>query len=244
MGEELTYDELAAHYDRIYHDKPYEQEARRVLDRLEALGASPGDRLLDVGCGTGNHVQHFVEAFEVTGVDVSEAMLDVARDRVPEARLVQGDVTSLELGETFDAATCLFGVIGYVETWAKLDRAVSNLAAHLEPGAPFVVESWIPPERFEAIEGEPTVRTYEGEDVTLARIGVPRAGKDETARLDIEWLIARPGREIQRYSETQHMGVFGVERTLDLFDEHGLDARFEEDGLTELRGLFVGTRRT
>lgn len=243
MAEELTYEELAGHYDRIYHDKPYEQEARRVLDRLEALGASAGDRLLDVGCGTGNHVQHFVDSFEVTGVDVSEEMLALARERVPEARLVQGDVTSLDLGETFDAATCLFGVIGYVETWAMLDRAVSNLAAHLEPGAPFVVESWIPPERFEAIEGEPTVRTYEGENVTLARIGVPRAGEDETARLDIEWLIARPGKPIQRHSETQHMGVFEVERTLEIFDKHGLEASFEPEGLTELRGLFVGTKR-
>lgn len=243
MGEELTYEELAGHYDRIYHDKPYEQEAGRVLDRLEALGASPGDRLLDVGCGTGNHVQHFVDRFEVTGVDVSEEMLALARERVPEARLVQGDVTSLDLGESFDAVTCLFGVIGYVETWTNLDTALARVAPHLAPGAPFVVESWLTPTVFDEVEGRAVLRTYEGDDLTLARVAIPRRVDAETAELEIEWLIARHDAGIQRYAETQRMGVFDVDRTLELMSKHGLEAEVDEQGLTDRRVLYVGTRR-
>lgn len=239
--EELTYEELAAHYDRIYHDKPYLQEAQRVVDLLRKQGAREGQRLLDIGCGTGQHVQHFVDTFEVTGIDVHEAMLEIARERVPEARFEVGDVTSLELGERFDALTCLFGVLGYVETWENLEASVATVADHLEPGAPFVVESWITPESFHEL---PTLRTFDDpEDCTLARIAMAKREDESTARLDIEWMIAWPGGEIQRYTETQHMGIFDVDRTVELFDEHGLEVEVDRDGLTDTRVLYVGNKR-
>lgn len=243
MTEEMTYEELAGHYDRIYHDKPYEREAQTVVDLLRKEGAREGQRLLDVGCGTGQHVQYFVETFDVTGVDLHEPVLDIARGRVPEARFLAGDITTLDLGETFDALTCLFGVVGYVETWDNLDRAIGNVADHLEPGAPFVIESWIPADRFPELESQPTIRTYEGEEVTLARIAIPHGESEEVAELEIEWMIARPGEGIERYSETQHMGLFDVDRTLELFDEHGIDARVSDHSLTDQRVLFVGRRR-
>lgn len=244
MTEELTYEELATHYDRLYHDKPYAAESARVIELLRDRGAEDGDRLLDVGTGTGQHVQHLTSTFDVTGVDVHEPVLDIARKRVPEAAFLQGDITSLDLDRTFDALTCLFGVIGYVETWDGLEQAISAVAEHLAPGAPFVIESWLTPAGFEAVEGSAVLRTYEGEDLTLARVAIPRRGDGETAELEIEWLIAWHDTGVQRYSETQHMGVFHVERTRALFDEHGLDVEVDEDGLTDRRLLYVGTRRT
>lgn len=242
MNEEMTYEALSAHYDRIYHDKPYAAEASRVVSLLRKRGAEQGDRLLDIGCGTAKHVRHLINTFDVTGVDLHDPVLDIARERVPEARFLQGDITAFDLGETFEAVTCLFGVIGYVETWENLDQAIARVAEHLEPGGPFVIESWLTPGTFEEV---PALRTYDDpDDCTLARIAVPHMEDETTARLEIEWIIARPGQEgIQRFSETQHMGVFDVDRTLSLFDKHGLDATFEEEGLTELRGLYVGTRR-
>lgn len=241
--EELTYQELATHYDRLYHGKPYAAESARVIELLRDRGAGDGARLLDVGTGTGQHVQHLSGTFEVTGVDVHEPVLDIARGRVPEARFVEGDITTLDLGERFDALTCLFGVIGYVETWANLDTALARVASHLAPGAPFVVESWLTPTVFEEAEGRAVLRTYEGDDLTLARVAIPRRVDAETAELEIEWLIARHDAGIQRYAETQRMGVFDVDRTLELMSKHGLEAEVDEQGLTDRRVLYVGTRR-
>lgn len=241
--EELTYEELATHYDRLYHDKPYAAESARVIELLRDRGAEDGARLLDVGTGTGQHVQHLSGTFQVTGVDVHEPVLDIARERVPEARFVEGDIRTLDLDERFDALTCLFGVIGYVETWANLDTALERVAAHLAPGAPFVIESWVTPAVFEQIEGRPVLRTYDGDDLTLARVAIPRRVQAETAELAIEWLIARPNAGIQRYSETHRMGVFDDDRTLELMSKHDLAAEVDEDGLTDRRILYVGTRR-
>jgi len=58
-----------------------------VARRLRALGAAPR-RILDFGCGIGNSVPHLRQAFpqaQITGVDVSETSLAVARGRFPEA---------------------------------------------------------------------------------------------------------------------------------------------------------------
>ena len=70
--------------------------------------------LLDVACGTGAHLVHFARKYRVEGIDVSEEQLAVARARLPGVELHLGDMTTFDLGRTFDAVTCMFSSIGYV----------------------------------------------------------------------------------------------------------------------------------
>jgi SAM-dependent methyltransferase len=72
------------------------------------LGDLPSGRALDAACGTGRHSARLVElGHEVTGVDASPEMLDVARARVPGARFLEGELHALpvEDGEV-DVAVC------------------------------------------------------------------------------------------------------------------------------------------
>jgi len=97
-------------------------------------------RLLDLGCGTGRHVVHFAERnFQVTGVDLSEHMLAMARAHLAEAgvgaTLVHGDITelsALHLGR-FEAALCMFSTLGMVYGRANRVRFLSEVREHLEP---------------------------------------------------------------------------------------------------------------
>jgi trans-aconitate methyltransferase len=58
--------------------------------------------LLDIGCGGGKNAFHLKKHFELTGVDISEAMLSNARTLNPECEFLIGDMRTLDLGREFD----------------------------------------------------------------------------------------------------------------------------------------------
>ncbi|MFD4254944.1 methyltransferase domain-containing protein [Amycolatopsis thermoflava] len=79
----------------------------------EALAVRPGERALEIGCGTGSEVQVLAAAAgpdgEAVGLDPNEAMLALARERAAgsSARFVPGDVSALPFADaTFDAVLC------------------------------------------------------------------------------------------------------------------------------------------
>ena len=93
------YERRAAEYDDWWlgkglfanRDRPgWDEEAAALTRTLEAL---PPARTLDVACGTGFLTQHL--RGELTGLDQSASMLELARTRFPEGRFVQGDALEL-----------------------------------------------------------------------------------------------------------------------------------------------------
>ena len=82
------YERSASLYDAIYRSigKDYEHEAAELHDIVSRQKLSTGNRLLDVACGTGLHLQQLKALYEVQGLDHSPSMLDVARGRCPEIR--------------------------------------------------------------------------------------------------------------------------------------------------------------
>ena len=103
------------------------------LDRwLE--GVAPGAALLDLGCGAGEPIAaHLIgRGFDVTGADYAPAMLARARARHPDARWVEADMRTLDLGRTFA------GILGW-DSFFHLSpdeqrAALPRIAGHLEPG--------------------------------------------------------------------------------------------------------------
>jgi demethylmenaquinone methyltransferase/2-methoxy-6-polyprenyl-1,4-benzoquinol methylase len=93
------YDARAPEYDDWYlgqglferRARPEWEEAVRALEH--AISRLPAARTLDVACGTGFLTRHLPG--EVTAFDQSERMLEITRERVPEATLVQGDALEL-----------------------------------------------------------------------------------------------------------------------------------------------------
>jgi ubiquinone/menaquinone biosynthesis C-methylase UbiE len=105
MDGTARYDGIAEWYDAEFATTELGESARRIVLRL--LGDGPG-RLLDVGCGGGAHAVAFAErGWNVTGVDISSAQVELARSRGVEA--LQADAAALPLeSESFDAAVSMF----------------------------------------------------------------------------------------------------------------------------------------
>jgi ubiquinone/menaquinone biosynthesis C-methylase UbiE len=101
------YDARAAEYDEWYtgaglfaaRERPGWHEAVRALE--QAVASLRPARTLDVACGTGFLTRHL--RGEVTGLDQSQRMLEIARERAPHARFVQGDAMQLRFEDgSFD----------------------------------------------------------------------------------------------------------------------------------------------
>jgi SAM-dependent methyltransferase len=112
---------------------------------LDAAGVGPGTRLLDVGCGTGLTLVLAAQRGAIpSGLDVSPGLLAIARERLPDADLQDGDMESLPFAETsFDAVT---GVNAF-QFAGDPRRALSEAARVLRPGGRVVASLFAAPER-------------------------------------------------------------------------------------------------
>ncbi|HWL89319.1 MAG TPA: methyltransferase domain-containing protein [Polyangiaceae bacterium] len=106
-------------------------------DLLELLAAKPQERVLDLGCGTGDHVGALhARGVEAVGVDASPEMIERARAKFPDASFRVGDARSLEFTGAFDAVFSN-AVLHWVP---EADAVARSIAAALKPGGRFVAE--------------------------------------------------------------------------------------------------------
>ena len=136
-----AYDGLAPAYDLLTGGHDHAAWAR-LLEGLARQHGVAGRRLLDVGCGTGSALLPMVErGYDVTGVDISPRMLDVARDKLPgEVALVAADMRSLpDLGE-FDLVWSVADAVNYLHSHAELVAAFEGFRRSLAPGGVVVFD--------------------------------------------------------------------------------------------------------
>lgn len=130
----IQYGKLARYYDMLYAWKDYPGESRVLLRLIGRYKSASGRALLDVGCGTGQHIKQLRTDFDCVGLDSSIEMLRQARKNVPSVEFIRGDMETFDLRRRFDVVLCLFSAIGYVRTYPKLARTLQNFARHLRPG--------------------------------------------------------------------------------------------------------------
>lgn len=163
------YDGLADWYEHEFMGRPDAgADTREVVARL--LGAGSG-RLLDVGCGTGAYAEMFAGlGWTVTGVDVSEDMLRIARGRPMDA--VVADARRLPFDDaSFDAAVSLWTHTD-VDDFASVVREVARV---LQSGGPFVYVGAHP-----CFVG-PHARFAFAEGVPMLHSGYPVVGRYDTS---------------------------------------------------------------
>jgi SAM-dependent methyltransferase len=136
------------HYAKLDYRKliAWDKRLAREWAFLEKPFSSvPSRRLLDLGCGTGEHARFFADkGFEVVGVDVSDTMIGRARESgVPQGvTYIEGDLAHVEkvVQGPFGAAVCLGNTLTHITTRETLIDLFKGVRSVLLPGAPFVVQ--------------------------------------------------------------------------------------------------------
>jgi SAM-dependent methyltransferase len=127
-----------------------ETEAQQIPTYEAAIaraGIGPDQTVLDVGCGTGAFLRAAADhGATVCGLDASEALLEIARERVPDADLSQGDLQHLPyVDDSFDVV-CGFNAFFYADDMVAALREAGRVA---RPGAPVVIQVFGRPEAFD-----------------------------------------------------------------------------------------------
>jgi SAM-dependent methyltransferase len=112
---------------------------------LDAVGAGPGMRLLDVACGPGDAAAAAAQrGAQATGVDFAAAMVAQASRLYPVPTFRVGDAEALPFPDaSFDAVVIGFGVLHFADP----DRALADAHRVLRPGGRLAFTVWAPPER-------------------------------------------------------------------------------------------------
>ncbi len=233
----MSYGRFAQYYDLLYRaqGKDYEREACRLHRVIQRYKQTPGHRLLEVGCGTGEHLRYLQAFYQVQGVDLSPEMLQVARAKLPDVKCHQGDMRAFRIDDRFDAVVCLFGSIGYVETYAGLQQAIANMRRHLSPGGVLVIEPWLAPGEIE--DGRTHVVVAEEDAYKVVRLGYTRV-RQRRSEIHFHFAVAdQTG--IYAFDEQHTLGLFTDEQYRIALQESGLCVFYEAQGLSD-RGLYIG----
>lgn len=138
----MSYAHLAAIYDRLMADTPYDQWLTWVTGVWEKLGKPK--TVLDLGCGTGSiAIPLSKQGFRVTGVDLSAEMLAIAYEKMRLAQAdvswVQQDMRELVLSPV-DSVISLCDSLSYLTEAADVQATFAKVYAHLQPGGTFLFD--------------------------------------------------------------------------------------------------------
>lgn len=211
-------------YDLLYSDKDYGSECDLIERILREYGATTAERILDLGCGTGNHsIPLGARGYQVVGSDQSEAMLERARLKLEEepgaaVEFIQGDLRCLDLGRDFDAVLMMFAVLGYQKENIDLRQALQTARQHLLPGGLLLFDVWYGPAVLHERPGDriKRMKTAEGEMVRIT-----------SSQLDIRHHLCRVHFSVWRFnakkiveeSQEEHVMRFFFPRELELLLE-------------------------
>lgn len=175
-----VFGQYSRYYDLLYRDKDYQGETDFVAQVLARHGVGQG-AILELGCGTGKHAQLLAEkGYHVHGIDMSEAMLREANERVavlPPAlgqklSFAAGDVRNYATPQLFDAVISLFHVASYQTSNDDLLAMMQTATKHLKPGGVFLFDYWYGPA---VLTDRPVVRTKHlaSDEVDVVRLATP-----------------------------------------------------------------------
>ncbi len=138
------YADFAYVYDELTDDINYKQRTENIAELFKKYDRLP-TLLLDLACGTGGFSLEFAEmGMQVIGVDISEDMLSIARqkceDENREILFLNQSAQSLELYGTVDGAVCCLDSLNHITDFNDFKTAVEKVSLFLEPDRLFIFD--------------------------------------------------------------------------------------------------------
>lgn len=135
-----NYGFFASVYDELTVNVEYKKRAEYIISLLKRNGIS-GGILLDLACGTGTLSKFLADAgFDMICADNSPAMLNIAKEKVPSALILNQDMTKLDLYGTIDACVCSLDSVNHLTKIGDVRKVFDKVSLFTRPGGVFVFD--------------------------------------------------------------------------------------------------------
>ena len=221
----MAFSEYSDFYDLYYADKDYAAEADFVLKLASRFGVKP-QTLLDMGCGTGRHLEEFVKrGLKCDGFDLSAEMLSQARKRLAGTgvNLSEGNLADFENGKEYDVIVSMFAVMGYLVDNSHLVAGLRTARKHLRKSGIFVFDGWFGPA---VLSQKPEKRCHDYQDGqnTVAREVTPHLDPiSQSVAVHYDVSVKRDGRIVKRIQEDHTMRFMFVQEMALAMEMAGLE---------------------
>lgn len=213
----MSYSRFAAVYDALMQDAPYDEWEAYL--RKEAKNGS----LLDIGCGTGELAVRFARAgFHVTGVDLSDDMLAIAREKAEvnnlNIPLFQQDMRELDSIGTFETAVIFCDSLNYLETEEDVKQTFQSVFNYLKDDGLFLFDvhsSY----KINHIFLEQTFADA-AEDISFIWNAFPGEHRDSVEH-ELTFFVQSENGAYERFDELHHQRTFKPEDYADWLKEAG-----------------------
>lgn len=227
----MAYNDLAWTDDILAPPEACKDEALIYIKALK--GHIPGNNptMLHLGCGAGRLDLHFKKYFRITGVDISEGMLNLAKTINQEITYVKSDMRTVNLNEKYDVVI-IPDSIAYMATLEDLRAAVKNASVHLKPGGVMLIVAHIR----EEFSNNNFAYTGEKDDVHITLLENNHIVSDSTYEAAFIYLIRRDS-DLSVSQEVHILGLFSHEEWMNIFEECHL--KVEETNLDNLYNQYL-----
>lgn len=229
----LSYGDLAWTEPVLASPADYIEENEIYVRLIKKHAGHDVKDLLHLACGAGGNDFTFKQHFRVTGVDISEEMLRIARKLNPEVNYAHGDMCSVDLKKRFDAVA-IPDSIDYAATLHELKATITTACKHLRPGGVLMIVAKTREEFQEnnfcytGSKGDTEITAFENDRVC----GDDRSSYEAT----IVYLI-RYGEKLKIYTDRHVLGLFSQEQWLSTL--HGAGLEVEQKRMDELYEQYI-----
>lgn len=237
------YTGFASVYDMFMDNVPYEEWAEYICDLLRRHQINSG-LVLELGCGTGNLTRQLAaKGYDMIGVDNSEEMLSIARDKSENSDdsilyLCQ-DMREFELYGTVSAAISVCDSMNYILSEEELLQIFQLVNNYLDPQGIFIFD-YDTPYAYKEIIGDSTIAEnreegsfiwentyYEEEQLNEINLTlfIPEKASDRKQLPE--------GKRYYKYEETHYRRAFSIDKVKRLIEEAGMECVAVYDMLSE-----------
>ena len=243
MERKEAYSHLAKWFEYLNDDCDYENWSQYLILKLKQYPLSVG---LDVGCGGGWFTRAFQKCgYQMTGVDISEQMLDFAQETAMKAGLrseyILADITKQKFPKRYDFVTAINDCINYVPK-NKINLAFKNIGGALKKGGIFLFD--ISSERKILEKVANNVSVDDRDDITYMSFNKQEI---DGVTMDVTLFVKDKDGRFERLDERHRQYIYTEEEIITALQANGftvlqVEGHLGEDKRTSDRLCFTARR--
>ncbi len=231
------YDDLAWIWPLWEPVEDYQEKTVADISRIRKSARIEVKSILDVGCGGGKNSFYLKKEFEVTGIDLSEQMLENAQRLNPECRFIKADMRDFKIDQLFDAIF-VNDSIAYMCTREDLLSVFRNAYQHLKTGGALLVCAEKTIETFVQNRTNHWKLTQKDLDIVIVENNYRPLPSDSVCETTYIYLIRKNG-QLRIEHDFHKNGLFSLNTWRNVLDESGFTIDQEIDDEANMNSTFV-----